>query len=526
MSEIAQNQELHSPGLRKGLRRFFTWLKRPRSLGSKLSQWNALVLFIALALIELIVYQLVIYNVISNLDAQLYAQGNRIEAITRQWTASGQPSDLLFFKQLARGSPVNEFSTTSLSIKIYDIHTGRLLATSPYLSQVLLPLSHSEFEAALQGQHTLGTFTNANGDKVHALTLPLYDKAQHMVAVAQLTQSLQFVKQLQVMLAAILAAGGIIAVAIAYGVGIVLTSWELRPLRRLITTIQSLNAQRLGEVRYHPRILTTEVIQLTLAFNSMLDRLQASFARQRSFIANLSHEMRTPLTAIRGEVDVLLLDPELKDGMRQYLQDIRTELRRLSHLVTNLLTSARDEAGMPPQPFLNGIQMVELDALVVEVAREARFLYHRQEQPAKDLLQIDKLEQIHIPGDADLLKQLLLNLIDNAITHSAPSGQATLSLTLSHNNADLSGQETVHNQVEWAVLSVCDTGPGIDPADLPHIFERYYRARNTRVGGKIGLGLGLFIARLIAEAHEGYITVESEPGEGTCFHAWLPTTHM
>jgi signal transduction histidine kinase len=263
--------------------------------------------------------------------------------------------------------------------------------------------------------------------------------------------------------------------------------------------------------------LTTEIILLTEAFNQMLDRLEASFALQRAFVTEVSHELRTPLTALQGQMDVLLLDPELKDEMHQDLQQASAELRRLSRLVANLLTTARAEAGMLPQPFLHGTQFVELDLLLVEVARQTRFL-DRQSR-----LELGQLEQMNVPGDADQLKQLLLNLVDNALTYTPPTGQVILELTHSNSAPYPIQQETENGQKEWAVLSVCDTGPGIDPEDLPHIFERYYRARYTRPGSKPGSGLGLSIARLIAVAHDGSITVESELGKGTCFRVWLPT---
>ncbi|HZU67247.1 MAG TPA: HAMP domain-containing sensor histidine kinase [Ktedonobacteraceae bacterium] len=526
MLEIIQSPQRRTHEPESGLRGFKAWFKGPRSLGSKLAQWNALVLFIALALIELVVYQLVIYTVIANLDAQLNAQGRRIEAKAQQWTATGGPSDSAFLNQFVQDKPINEFSTVSLSVKIYDAHTGRLLALSPFLSQVLLPLSHADFVSALQGHQITGSMSDGSGNQAHVLVVPIHDKTSKLVAVAMLVQSLQIVQQLQVVLGIILGAGGIIATAIAYVVGLMLTRRELRPLRLLISTMQRLDAGRLNEVRYHPHILTIEVIQLTEAFNAMLDRLQTSFALQRNFIATISHEMRTPLTAIMGQVDVLLIDPELKDGMRQYLQDIRTEVRRLSHLVTNLLTSAREEAGMPPQPFVHGVQMVELDSLVIDVVREAGFLYHRREQPGKDLVRIGELEQIQIPGDADLLKQLLLNLVDNAIAYSAPEGQVSVSLTRRHKENLPAGQAIALSQIEWAVLSICDTGPGIAAEDLPHIFERYYRSRKTERSGKTGAGLGLSIVKMIAEAHGGYITVESEPGKETCFYVWLPTNYV
>jgi two-component system, OmpR family, sensor kinase len=141
------------------------------------------------------------------------------------------------------------------------------------------------------------------------------------------------------------------------------------------------------EWRFHPQRLTTEVILLTEAFNQMLDRLEASFALQRTFVTDVSHNLRTSLTSLQGQMDVLLLDPELKDDVRPDLQRVNAELRRLSRLVANLLTTARAEVGRLPQPFRHGIQFIELDLLLVEVAHQARFLNQQSR------LQIGQLEQ-------------------------------------------------------------------------------------------------------------------------------------
>jgi two-component system, OmpR family, sensor kinase len=505
----------------QGFRRLFTRIRRhlgkPRSLRRKLARWNALVLLLTLALLEVIVYLAVISSLTNDVDQQLKAQAIRLEVSTRSQTVSGQPSQIAFFQQLVSGVLVNEFTATPLYIKVFDAHTGHLLAVSPYLNQVLLPLSRSDFEAALHGQQILGEFQDVHGNQVHALTLPLYDKTQRLVAVAQVIQSLQVVQQVRAILLIVLGVGGPLAALAAYGLSFWLTSRELRPLSRLITTMHTLSEQHL-EIRFHPQRLTTEIVLLARAFNQMLDRLEASFALQHSFVADISHELRTPLTSIQGQLDVLLLDPELKDEMRTDLHQVSAEVRRLSRLIANLLTTVRAEAGISPQPFSYGIQFVELDLLVIEVARQAHFLNQQI------TLKIGQLEQISVPGDADLLKQLLLNLVDNALSYTPPTGQITLELTRSDTATPPVRQDTQHGQKEWAVLHVCDTGPGIDPEDLPHIFERYYRARHTGPGSKLGAGLGLSIARLIAVAHGGQITVESELGKGTCFHLWLPTT--
>ncbi len=512
MSEAQHPERNGAVQTEQGFRRRFG---KPRSLRGKLARWNALVLLLTLALLEIIIYLAVTYSLIKDVDQRLLTQATRLEASTRSQAVSGQPSDAAFFHQLVRGDPINEFTVNPLSIKLFDVHTSRLLAASPYLNQVLLPFSRSDFEAALHGQQILSELQDARGNQAHALTLPLYDKTQRLVAVAQVILSLQIVKQVQAILLIVLGIGGPLAALVAYGLSFLFTSCELRPLSRLITTMHTLSAQHL-ERRFHPQRLTIEVILLTEAFNQMLDRLEASFALQRTFVTDVSHNLRTSLTSLQGQMDVLLLDPELKDDVRPDLQRVNAELRRLARLVANLLTTARAEVGRLPQPFRNGIQFVELDLLLVEVARQARFLNQQSR------LEVAQLEQMSVPGDADLLKQLLLNLVDNALTYTPPTGQVILELTRSDRAAHPVQQEMEHGQKEWAVLSVCDTGPGIDPEDLPHIFERYYRARHTRAGSKPGSGLGLSIARLIAVAHGGSITVESELGQGTCFRVWLP----
>ncbi len=544
--ETARNEEDGAIPTEQSFRLFSTMFKtmfsKPRSLRSKLALWNALMLLLAVLLLGGIVYLLVTYRMVTDLDAQLRAQSTKLENAAHQWKSTGSPADLPFFQQLARSTPVNEYTTNSLSIKIFDKQNAHILALSPFLNQILVPISHADFQAALQGKQTLASLKNVNGDEVHTFTFPLYDKVQQLVAIVQVSQSMVVVRQVQTILLVILGFGGLFAAIIAYIVGFFLTNYELRPLSRLIYTMHRLSVQHL-HTRFHPRIVTAEVIMLAEAFNTMVDRLEESFALQRNFVADVSHELRTPLTAMQGHIDVLLLDAEL-DGAREDLQQISAELRRLSRLVSNLLTSARANAGMLPQPFANGIQYVELDALLIDVARQVRFL-HRQSK-----LEIGRLEQVRVPGDADMLKQLLLNLVDNALKYTAPTGEVRLELIRAsdaeHESAHRTpgqfalpsfslekpanepppslAQEEQSTTGNWAVLVICDNGPGIAQEDLPHIFERLYRAEQGRARSRQGAGLGLSIAQLIAQAHDGDIEVKSELGTGTCFRVWLPTS--
>jgi two-component system OmpR family sensor kinase len=489
--------------------------RRPRSLRASLAQWNALVLLLTLALLEAVVYQMVTTGLISDLDTRLTAQETRLQATAAQWKASGTPADLNFLKQLARGDRVNEFTANSVYIKLFDVHSGQLLALSPQLEQISIPLKRSDFVAALHGKHVLSVVENNNGEQAHTLTFPLYDKSGLMVAVAQVSQSLEVVRQVQPILLLVLGIVGLLAALASYGFSFYLMSRELRPLSRLIMTMHRLSAHHL-DIRFHPERLTVEIIMLTQAFNQMLDRLQASFSLQRGFVSNVSHELRTPLTAIQGQIDVLLLNPELKGEMREDLQEVSAELRRLTRLVTNLLTSVRAEAGMLPRPFDNASRAVDLDALLVDVAHQARFINQQTR------LEVEHLEQVSVPGDADQLKQLLLNLVENALTYTSTDGAVRLAVIRCASIPNEVAAETADHRKVWARLSICDSGPGIDPEDLPHIFERGYRGSYGKEVRPSGSGLGLFIARLIAQAHHGTITVNSEVGKGTCFHVWLP----
>ena len=255
---------------------------------------------------------------------------------------------------------------------------------------------------------------------------------------------------------------------------------------------------------------------LTDAFNQMSERLEASFALQRDFVADVSHELRTPLTSLRGQADVLLLNPALDEDMRHDVEQLRTELARLTRMVNNLLTNARAEVGTPPHIDEGHTQIVELDSLVLEVARQARFLNR------KVTLELGQFQQVSVPGDADLLKQLLFNVVDNALTYTRPGDSVYLDLICTQDVPDTVKAKEPDRQDEWAMMCVRDTGPGIDEADLPHIFERHYRAHHT-TSTPLGSGLGLSIASLIAEAHGGVLAVESKLGKGTSFCIWLPT---
>lgn len=240
-----------------------------------------------------------------------------------------------------------------------------------------------------------------------------------------------------------------------------------------------------------------ELGKLTSVFNHMLQRLERLFRVQQRFVADVSHELRTPLTAMRGNLD--LIKRYGVEANPDALEAIEGELERMSRMVNELLTLARADAGT----LTFDVYPLDLDTVVSDVYREAKLL-------AKDkghTVQIERFEPLRVNGNPDRLKQLLLNLVTNAIKFTPPQGVITFNL--------------YRAQDHYAVVEVRDTGIGITPEDMQHIFDRFYQADTARVHLG-GVGLGLSIAKWIAEAHHGKIEVTSEVNSGTVFTVLLP----
>lgn len=245
-----------------------------------------------------------------------------------------------------------------------------------------------------------------------------------------------------------------------------------------------------------------EIGRLTSVFNHMLDRIEHMFGVQQRFVADVSHELRTPLTAIRGHLDLIKrygADPDSMDALE-------SEVTRMNRLVTDLLMLAKADYG--------GLTLnkapVDLDDLVTEVYREAKILAKDRDLKIK----VCDYEPVRIEGDHDRLKQLLLNLVSNAIKFTPDGGEIALNLRKTPTDA---------------VLEVSDTGIGICEDDQKHVFDRFFQADLSRARGEFGdiaandgVGLGLSIAKWIAESHGGRISVKSEPGHGTTFTVTIP----
>lgn len=460
------------------------------SIRTRLTLWYGGILALILLLFGGALYTILHGSLLSGIDRTLARTAAQVQASARRQIAITPPFN---WEEVITLPPLDVFAAPGVFVQVRHPN-GTVAATSAnLLGQELPELPGSDAEQVLKGAVDLRTV------RVGTVRVRLRSEAivadGRAVGMLQVGASLQQVDEALVRLLRLLLAGGGLGLLLAVLGGSLLSRQALAPISRVTETARRIaHTDDLGERIAAPGV-QDEVGRLVSTFNEMLDRLQRLFQGQQRFITDLSHELRTPLAAIRGNLEVLQrgagADPEM---LQESLRDIEREVARLSRMVADLLALARADAGMHLER-----RPVQLDALLLEVYREARHLARGIE------VRLGSEDQVEIEGDPDRLKQLLLNLVDNALKFTPPGGTVTLSL---------------YREGPWACLSVQDTGPGIAPEDLPHLFERFYRGRTA--GRRGGMGLGLSIARWIADEHGGQITVETRAGEGSTFTVWLP----
>jgi len=351
-----------------------------------------------------------------------------------------------------------------------------------------------------QGSGELNHERTKAGQKLITYTLP-YRTPRGDLIVIQTGAATEPIRHLLRSLFLILVTGTpIILVAAALG-GYVLMARALRPVVTLTEQAERVGREDLGE-RLPVIPSGDELERLSLSLNRMIERLEDTVAHNRRFSADASHELRTPLTVIRGELEVLIQNSTLPPMFVEGIGSALEESNRMSHIIESLMTISRLEAGSEQMTM----KPVDLAILASKTLEQMSLLADEKEIN----LTCSTSGPVHVTGDAMRLKQVIANLLDNAIKYTANKGRVVMSVSA---EADL------------AVLQVSDTGIGIPQTAIPLVFERFYRADETRSRESGGIGLGLAIVKSICTAHRGTVSLSSAEGHGTTLRVELPLLH-
>lgn len=343
----------------------------------------------------------------------------------------------------------------------------------------------------------LTLYTESAGDRDWLVMLiPLYH-AERAVGVLQVAMPSREQRRVMSTLAWTLLAGGLLALSLGLGAADVLSRRLSSPLERIEETARAAARGDLS-ARTHLTAGTRETREVADALDDMIARLQQSLAAQRRFVADASHELKTPLTAISGMAEMLRTgradaSPEQR---AKALRTIEAEIDKMARLVSDLLTLSKSSEAEAP---LLARTSIDVRALIESATASA------QDAISNGRLRLVEFPQMTVEGDADMLSRAIRNLVDNALAYSPPTGTVTV-------RAESANAE--------AVIEVIDEGPGISAEDLPRVFDRFYRADASRSRQTGGAGLGLPIVAAIAQQHGGRVALHSAPGQGTraCLH--------
>lgn len=386
---------------------------------------------------------------------------------------------------------LDEFRTPGIYIQIWENGATEPYSASDSIRAYIQPLDPE----ALGSTEEVRSDVTIEGTHFRVITRPIKINVNGQVfGSVQAATSLNTIEEATDRLLKIMLGGGVIALLVSLMLGDWLAQRVLLPVEAIVSTAQHISQADDLSRRIAYRGPQDELGRMVSVFNETLTRLEKLFNAQRRFVADVSHELRTPLTTIQGNLDLLRRygnDP-------RSIQAIESESKRMSRLVGDLLMLAQADAGQIPMK----ISLIDLDALVLEVYNEAVLLSRKTHH-----VKLGAFEQVQVNGDMDRLKQLLLNLVTNAIKYTPEGGSIEVTLTKTETEAQ---------------VRVSDTGIGIPAEDLEHIFDRFYRVDKARSRAAGGTGLGLSIAHWIAEAHHGRIEVASQEGIGTTFTLILP----
>jgi two-component system, OmpR family, sensor histidine kinase MprB len=468
------------------------------SLHARVTLLAAVAVGLAVAIVSVAAYVTVRQQMYQNLDNSLILRAGQ----------AAQKGVLTNLENLQK-IPSDALGLSDIQVGMIDADGQKFGARN----SALPPMGQDELDIA-QAQGTdasLRTVGVRNGPHFRVVAVPAHycplgfncvdDPTLYQPSALVVAQSLAPIDTTLHNLGIVLWAFGLIGVIGAALTGNAVARSGLRPLARLTGAAE--HVARTEELKPIPVAGSDEISRLAQAFNAMLAALARSQDRQRRLVGDAGHELRTPLTSIRTNLD-LLAQADKRGGLRpedrqQLLDDVRAQMDELTTLIGDLTELARDT------PQVRNAELIELSNVVEDALMKVR-----RRAPGIDW--DVQLTPFPVWGDERLLGRAVTNLLDNAAKYSVPEGVTPSS----------DGQPVGHVSVRLldGVLTVTDSGPGIAEADLPHVFERFYRSSEAR--GRPGSGLGLAIVKHAAEQHGGMIYARNTPGGGAQFTLWLP----
>jgi heavy metal sensor kinase len=455
---------------------------RPLPIRIKLTAWYIAVLTVTFCAFGAIAFFAMRKSIEATVDEDLRGRAKGIQELMERALPKGQ-------ERLA--DVLREHSEIRQEVDLSQVSDagGHWIYRTPRIKRYDIPVSTkasapiSIFEAEDMHFRVLTTEASLGGQiyrvQVAALMDDFYDALEHFQWVVLLSSPLLL----------LFASAG----------GYWMSRRALAPVDEITRTAQTISSKNLSSRLSVPQS-RDELQRLSETLNGMLDRLEATFKRITQFTADASHELRTPVALMRTTAELSLRRPRNEAEYRDALSQISGELVNTSTLIEKLMIMARADSGVETLQRVP----VDLSANLREACDDGRTLAASKQVTLQEEI---SSEPIIVEGDSHALQRLFLILIDNAVKYTPAQGQIVVSLSGANG---------------FAVAEVRDTGIGIDQADLPHIFERFYRADKARSRELGGVGLGLSIGRWIAEAHEGVIEVESTLGHGSVFRVRLP----
>ncbi len=462
-----------------------------RTIGARLTLWSVGVMLCACILLCGTLYAGMFYALRGEVDR--FLEGEVHEFMV---TVNAHPSDDVGLEQAIQRE-LGGRTRRDLAFRLFD-RDGHLIVTSEPadpLEGVWTPPASADWESHSLHYESVRVAVHPHAFRLCSLRVETLDGR---ACIAQAGYMLDRMATSLALFRRVCAVVMVVAVLAAAAAGRFLARRSLRPVQAVVETARRIGGDSLTE-RIPLAGTGDELDQLAKTLNNMLDRIEHHVQQVQQFTADASHELRSPLAALRGSAELALTRPRTAEELRNVIEESIEHYDRLARVAEDLLLLTRADAGDQILHY----ESVRLDTAVQNVVD----LYAPLAQECGIDLVPSHPAEIELEADGTRLRQLIGNVLDNAIKYTEAGGQVTVSLA----QAD-----------SVARLTVRDTGVGIPAEHLPRVFDRFYRVDRARSGKSRGAGLGLAICRMIAEAHDGKISVSSEPGDGTRVTVVLP----